>query len=235
MARYGMVIDVRRCAGCYACVVACQLWNNQRPGTEAWSHVDRREWADDEGGAHRGYVAHACMHCVDAPCQAACPTGATYTREDGIVLVNGEACILCGACVEACPYDARVMATNEGWWFDAGQPAPYEEYGARTGAAVEKCTLCAGRVDEGLEPACVVNCPGGARIFGDLDDPESPASMALAEAGELAYGVPGSPFYYIGAADMPRELLPVPFEPLTYQGATRDGLAAASAVADATN
>ena len=219
MARYGMVVDMRRCAGCYACVVACQLWNNQRPSTQAWSAVERREWTAEDGTPRRAYLPHACMHCTDAPCEAACPTGATYTREDGIVLVDADACISCGACVTACPFEARVLATNEGWWFDVEQPAPYEEYGVRTKAAAEKCVMCADRVDEGLEPACVVNCPGGARIFGDLDDPESPASVALAEAGELAYNVPGSSYYYIGFEGMPQEFLPTPFEPFAYKPA----------------
>ena len=68
MARYGMLVDTRRCAGCYACVVACQLWNNQRPGT-AWSHVERREWTDENGESRRAYLPHACMHCTDAPCE----------------------------------------------------------------------------------------------------------------------------------------------------------------------
>ena len=233
MAHYGMVIDMRRCAGCYACVVACQQWNNLRPNTPAWNAVERREWTDADGTPHRGYLPHACMHCTDAPCEAACPTGATFTREDGIVMVNGEACISCGACVTACPYEARVMAKNDGWWLDVENPAPYEELGARTTAAVEKCIMCASRVDEGLEPACVVNCPGGARIFGDLEDPESPASVALAEAGDAAYNVPGSSYYYIGFEGMPAEFLPTPFESMAYKpaGTATDG--AASAAADA--
>lgn len=96
MARYGMLVDTRRCAGCYACAVACQLWNNQRPGT-AWSHVERREWTDENGESRRAYLPHACMHCTDAPCEQVCPTGATYTRDDGIVAINYEACIGCGA------------------------------------------------------------------------------------------------------------------------------------------
>lgn len=217
MARYGMLIDLRRCAGCYACVVACQLWNNQRPG-EAWSHVERREWADAEGNARRCYLPHACMHCTDAPCQAACPTGATYTTDEGIVLVDYGKCIACGACAEACPWGARVLKSNDAWWCDAEEGAPYEvDAGTvRTAACMEKCVFCAPRLEQGMQPACVVNCPGKARVFGDVDDPESPVSAALAEAGDAVYNVPGSAFYYIPAGGMPSELLPVPFESLAY-------------------
>ncbi len=211
MARYGMLIDLRRCAGCYACVVACQLWNNQRPGT-AWGHVERREWTDEAGQAKRCYLPHACMHCSDAPCEAACPTGATYTREDGIVLVDYEKCIGCGACVSACPWGARSLATNDSWWFDAEEPAPYESEGiVRETPVAEKCVFCAPRLEQGMQPACVVNCPGKDRIFGDLDDPESDISVALAEAGDAAINIPSSSFYYIAPEGMPSELLPVAF------------------------
>lgn len=211
MARYGMLVDLRRCAGCYACVVACQLWNNQRPGI-AWNHVERCEWTDEQGTPRRSFLPHACMHCADAPCQAACPTGATYTRDDGIVAVNYDACIACEACVEACPYDARVVAPNDTWWFDQPEPAPYESEGiVREKPVVEKCVFCYPRLDQGLQPACVVNCPGKARVFGDLDDPESEVAQAIAEAGDAVYNVPGSSFYYVGFSDMPSEMFSVPF------------------------
>lgn len=151
------------------------------------------------------------MHCIDAPCEAVCPTGATYTREDGIVAVNYDECIACGACATACPYGARCTAANDSWWFGASEPAPYESEGiVREKPALEKCVFCYPRLEAGLQPACVANCPGKARVFGDLDDPASPISAALAEAGDAAYNVPGSKFYYIGFEDMPAGMLPAP-------------------------
>lgn len=221
MARYGMLVDTRRCAGCYACAVACQLWNNQRPGT-AWSHVERREWTDENGESRRAYLPHACMHCTDAPCEQVCPTGATYTRDDGIVAINYEACIGCGACAEACPYDARVAASNDAWWCGAEEPAPYEVEGiVRTAPAMEKCVFCYPRLEAGMKPACVVNCPGKARVFGDLEDPESDISVALAEAGEAAYNVPGTGFYYIAYEGMPADMLPVLHQSLAFDPSAR--------------
>ena len=106
MSRYAMAIDLRRCAGCGACVVACQMENNQKPGV-SWNALDCCEWGDEVGQSGRCYVPHACMHCENAPCVEICPTGATYTREDGIVAVDYEKCISCQACVPAPTAPAR--------------------------------------------------------------------------------------------------------------------------------
>ena len=201
MSRYAMAIDLRRCAGCGACVVACQMENNQKPGV-SWNALDCCEWGDEPGQSGRCYVPHACMHCENAPCVEICPTGATYTREDGIVAVDYEKCISCQACVTACPYGARKVSAGTGWLFDAAEPAPYEAYGEQRGAVVEKCAFCAHRVDEGKKPACVVNCPGKARYFGDLDDPESDVSVFLAAHPECEQiGLSG--LYYRAVDGMP--------------------------------
>lgn len=93
-----------------------------------------------------------------------CPTGASYQTEEGLVLVDPRKCIACGACIAACPYDARYL-----------HPAGY----------VSKCTFCAHRIAQGRLPACVETCPTFCRTFGDLDDPESPVSKALKEAGRM--------------------------------------------------
>lgn len=208
MTRLGMLVDLRRCAGCYACVVACQMWNNEKPGV-AWNHVELREWDDGET-AHRSYLPHACMHCVDAPCVAACSTGASYAREDGIVVVDYDTCTGCGMCLEACPYGARTINTNDAWFFDAESPAPYEAEGIQRINVAEKCIFCYPRVDQGLEPACVHTCPGRARTFGDLDDPESEVSQAIAAGGESVHSIPNTSFAYIPFETMPESMLPTP-------------------------
>jgi len=101
-----------------------------------------------------------CHHCDDAPCAHVCPTGATYVTKDGVVMVDKSKCILCGACIVACPYAARSIDVYN--------------------RAVDKCTLCYHRTKRGLLPACVETCPTGARTFGDLDDPEFSARISQA-------------------------------------------------------
>ncbi len=156
--RYAFVIDPRRCIDCRACLVACRAeWNVPLGHTRIWVH---------DGGVkgtfpdlYREFVPHQCHHCADPWCVQACPTGATYQREDGIVMIDEEACIGCGLCVNACPYGARFRNPETG--------------------KAEKCSACFHRVDQGELPACVATCVGGARMFGDLNDPESEVSKAI--------------------------------------------------------
>lgn len=193
MSKYGMVIDLTRCTGCQTCVVTCQMNNNQRPGV-SWSKVDTIElgsWPEGD----RFALPHACMHCDDAPCVNACPTGASTQRTDGIATVNYDACLACGACLMVCPYDARTISFRDDWFFNADQPAPYESYGAPHADVAEKCIFCAGRVDDGLTPHCVDACPNAARIFGDLDDPASDINTYIKESG--AEALRGTSVYYV--------------------------------------
>lgn len=160
MARYGMLIDTTKCIGCYACRIACQ---NQNHLPADVSFVDFHEF---ERGAFPCVkvetVPTQCMHCEDAPCQAVCPTGATFTDPDGIVRIDPERCIGCKYCMAACPYQARVVNEETG--------------------AVDKCRFCTVSALDGTEMCtCVTACPTGVRIFGDLDDPESEVSKAIAE------------------------------------------------------
>jgi len=102
-----------------------------------------------------------CFHCEGSPCVPICPTGATHKTREGLVLVDSAKCIGCKACVTACPYGMRFI-----------HPEGY----------TDKCTFCDHRVAAGQLPACVETCPSGARAFGDLDDPNSPVSRAVASA-----------------------------------------------------
>lgn len=184
MAKWGMVFDLRRCIGCNACTVACKQENSLPYG------VFYTKTLSEEVGEYpnmtRTYIPTLCNHCEDAPCQRVCPTGATYTRADGIVLVDGDKCIGCGSCVVACPYDQRTLLEPEmltRGLFRNGELTPFEQQGYKrfTAGTATKCTFCHERVDAGLQPACVATCPTEARIFGDLDDPESKVRRLIQE------------------------------------------------------
>jgi tetrathionate reductase subunit B len=146
--RYALVIDSRKCINCKACVVACRAENRVPLGNS-------RDWICEE---HRGawpkvlaaFTPEQCHHCANPSCVRVCPTGASYQREDGVVLIKNDDCIGCRYCIVACPYNARFFREDEG--------------------VAEKCTFCAHRVDRGRMPACVETCPSKVRVFGDLND-----------------------------------------------------------------
>jgi Fe-S-cluster-containing dehydrogenase component len=144
------------------------------------------------------------MQCDEPPCVEACPTGASYTTADGVTLVNYEDCINCGQCVAACPYGARHSNKGGSFFFDSSEPAPYEAEGVQREDVMEKCIFCDALVAEGGLPACVTNCPGSARTFGDIDDPESAVSKKIAAGGKVV-GATG--FYYIAPAGMPGDMI----------------------------
>ncbi|MCB1663653.1 MAG: 4Fe-4S dicluster domain-containing protein [Pseudomonadales bacterium] len=184
----GMVFDLRRCIGCNACVVACKQENSLPDG------VFFTKTLSEEYGvypaANRVYIPTLCNHCEDAPCEKVCPSGATYTRDDGIVMVDDALCIGCGTCAVACPYDQRTQmdADNlKNGMYGGGNLTDFEKqgYGRWTPGTVTKCDFCSQRVDAGLEPACVVTCPTDARIFGDLDDPNSAPNKLIRERGGM--------------------------------------------------
>ena len=205
MTRYGMAIDLRRCAGCGACVVACQMQNNQRPGV-SWNNLDVYEWGTQAGESGRAYVPNACVQCEKPACVDACPTGASVRRDDGITVIDYEKCIACGLCLAACPYGARKLNRTSENMFGADVPAPYESYGVQRSRVVEKCIFCRERAEEGLPVACVLNCPAHARFFGDLDDPESDVSKRIAQGD--AVRVDETSFYYVPMNGMDESLLP---------------------------
>lgn len=180
--RYGMVIDLERCIGCQACTVACKEENRTGPGV-FWNRL-----YDVETGTYpnvrRVFLPKPCMHCANAPCVDACPTGATYRRQDGLVLVDAEKCVGCKACIAACPFGARYYYADGDSYFPKGAyPEPQLAHQVHRQGVVEKCTYCVHRLDAGLDPACVVACPTKARIMGDLDDPHGEVARLIRERG----------------------------------------------------
>ncbi len=167
MTKLGIAIDLERCVGCHTCANACKMQNNVPTGM-LWNRVTT-EGCDVIDGAvgtypnlTRTFLPVACQHCENPACQRVCPTGATVKREDGIVTIDKETCIGCKSCMEACPYDARV--------FDGESNT------------VDKCTLCAHRIDAGLGTTmCQISCPGRAITVGDIDDPDSDIAKIIAE------------------------------------------------------
>ncbi|HBN30308.1 MAG: 4Fe-4S dicluster domain-containing protein [Rhodobacterales bacterium] len=175
--RWGLLIDVNKCSqDCSACVSACSKENGwklpENPETDAqWIRkVDLKDLLTGRESS----LPMMCQHCEDAPCVDVCPTGASFKRKDGIVLVDKHACIGCRYCMMACPYKARSFIHEP--LTDQKAHAP------RGKGTVESCTLCVHKVDAGGTPACVEACNttgNGAMMFGDLNDPESDIAKAL--------------------------------------------------------
>ncbi len=181
MARYGMVIDQKRCIGCHACTMACRAENSTPTGVW-WGKVLVKE-VGKYPNASILYTPVLCMHCENAPCVEVCPTGASSKRPDGIVAVDYDQCMGCRYCETACPYDARTFLDEVEPYYPEVDLTFYEKAGftKHQAGVVEKCNFCMERVAQGLEPACVATCPAYARHFGELDDPNSEVSRLIAE------------------------------------------------------
>lgn len=162
--RNAIVVDLDRCSGCFSCEVACKMENDIPLGTY-YNKVITVGPFGDFPKLQQYFLPVHCQQCENAPCVNVCPTGASYRDEDtNVVLVDKSKCIGCKYCMMACPYGVRSWNADE--------------------KVVEKCTLCGHLTANGDLPACVHNCPGGARFYGDLDDPDSDVSQMLAEADE---------------------------------------------------
>ncbi|MGE4274365.1 MAG: 4Fe-4S dicluster domain-containing protein [Desulfitobacterium sp.] len=187
MVRHGMLIDLRRCVGCFACVMACKA-EHATPSGVTWNRVIVTE-KGEYPHARMTFRPTLCHHCSNPPCLEVCPTGATYKRDDGIVDVNADKCVGCQYCVAACPYQARSFNKKTAGYFPEIGLTPYEEQGVKQHLkeTPEKCVFCHKRVDAGLDPACVVSCPGHARIFGDLNNHQSEISILIRENKTFQY------------------------------------------------
>jgi Fe-S-cluster-containing dehydrogenase component len=150
--RLAMALEQDRCIDCRACLVACKAENGV-PLEKSRIWVSRIGPRGKFPALGMHFIPEQCHHCDSPPCNEVCPTGATYRREDGAVLVNKETCIGCCACIEFCPYGARYLDDET--------------------ETVDKCTFCNHRLLEGRQPACVETCPTRVRHFGDRNDRDS--------------------------------------------------------------
>ena len=191
--RMGMLINLVKCVGCYSCAVKCQQ-EHFLPASVMWGRL-----LISETGVFPAVTKHVypvlCNHCKDAKCVAACPTGATERREDGIVWVDANKCVGCRYCLVACPYQVRTYYTDGKENYPGQGLTEFEKMGEQLyphqSGTVIKCNFCKDRIDEGVErglkpgvdreatPACANICPAKARYFGDLDDPHSEISTLI--------------------------------------------------------
>ena len=176
--RWGMLIDTAKCAsGCTDCVTACNTENGLSGGvSETDSQWIRKLDIKNLNTGHAISMPMMCQHCADPPCVDVCPTGASFKRADGIVLVDAHICIGCRYCVVACPYKARSFVHEP----ITGQKPDVP----RGKGCVEGCTMCVQRIDRDEKPACVEACKAAgheAILFGDLNDPNSDISRRSAK------------------------------------------------------
>ncbi|MFQ6133904.1 MAG: 4Fe-4S dicluster domain-containing protein [Armatimonadota bacterium] len=202
--RWAMVIDLNRCTGCGACVVACYAENNipvvgraeVAKGREmAWLRIERYfDWGSDQ--APMLFLPMLCQHCDSAPCEPVCPVYAAVHSEDGLNAQVYNRCVGTRYCANNCPYKARRFN-----WFDHDWPEPLNwqlnpEVTVRCRGVMEKCTFCVQRIREGeqrakaqnrrlrdgdIVPACAQTCPAEAMVFGDLMDSNSQVSRLVRE------------------------------------------------------
>ena len=202
---WGMVIDLDRCTGCEACVVACHAENNiatvspeeaARGRTMHWIHVER-SWEGEYPNVRARFRPVLCQQCGAAPCEPVCPTYASYHTAEGLNAQVYNRCIGTRYCANACPYTVRVFN-----WFSPAWDKPLHlqlnpDVSVREAGVMEKCTFCTQRItaaeiharaenrelkDGDVTPACVQSCPAGAMVFGDLSDPASQVSRLARQA-----------------------------------------------------
>ncbi len=192
---FGYAFNISKCQGYMDCVNACVQENNQdrksqmqyirihehKNGAINFEHADDNYFHEVPAEGHF-YMGTQCFHCENPPCVDVCPVKATWKEEDGIVVIDYDWCIGCRYCMAACPYDGRRF----NW---SAPEVPEEEVNLvqhylgnrlRSKGVMEKCTFCIQRSRDGKNPACVEACPTGARIFGNLLDPDSDIRWVLA-------------------------------------------------------
>ena len=199
MAKWGMAIDIDRCDGCNACVVACRAENNvpiagpeqtEKGRAIEWIRVERHVEGEFPNVRVR-FVPVMCVHCDEAPCVKVCPVSATYETPDGLNAQIHPRCIGTRACGQACPYTVRYFNWGEPSWEAPLEQTINPDVAVRWKGIMEKSTFCVQRIrrtndqardeereirDGEVQPACAQACPAQAIVFGDREDPESAVS-----------------------------------------------------------
>lgn len=196
--QFGYALSLTKCIGCRKCAHACMAENNQsRDSADDIGMSYIRVLELDKGSINveasdhyysgevpkkdKYYMPVQCHQCRESPCTKACPVQATWMEPDGVVVVDYNWCIGCRYCMAACPYDARRFNWKKPT-IDADTINPSQSYlsnRVRPKGVVEKCTFCLHRTREGKYPACLEVCPTGARVFGNLLDPDSEINYIL--------------------------------------------------------
>ena len=197
-AQWGMVVDMDKCTGCQACVVACQSENNVPINEEAhfnqrraieWIRIERY-WEGEFPDVKARFIPLFCQQCGDAPCEPVCPVYATYHNSEGLNVQVYNRCIGTRFCANNCPYQVRFFNFWEPAWPETLKNQLNPDVTVRSRGIMEKCTFCVQRIrrssreadkngeelqdgDRALNPACVNACPTEALMFGDLNNPES--------------------------------------------------------------
>ncbi|MCB0737256.1 MAG: 4Fe-4S dicluster domain-containing protein [Bacteroidetes bacterium] len=191
---YGYAFNISKCQGYMDCVNACVEENNQdrdsqmqfirihehKNGSFNFEHAEDNYFHEVPAEGHF-YMGTQCFHCENPPCIDVCPVQATWKEDDGIVVVDYDWCIGCRYCMAACPYDGRRFnwSTPEVPQEEVNKNQHYLGNRLRRKGAMEKCTFCIQRSRSGKNPACVEACPTGARVFGNLLDPNSELRWVL--------------------------------------------------------
>lgn len=200
ISQWGMAIDLDRCTGCEACVVACHSENNIPLSDETsaeqgratnWIRIDRY-YEGEFPNVKVKYQPVMCQQCDDAPCEPVCPVFATYQSPEGLNVQVHSRCVGTRYCANNCPYTARYFNWSEPVWPDSLKPQLNPDVSIRPGGVMEKCTFCTQRIRRGqedaavegrevadgdIQPACAQSCPAEAMVFGDLSDRESKVSQ----------------------------------------------------------
>ncbi len=204
--KWGMVIDLDRCTGCQACVIACQAENNVPINDEKsfldgrvieWIRVERY-WEGDFPDVKARFLPVLCQHCDNAPCESVCPVYATYHNNEGLNVQVYNRCVGTRFCGNNCPYHARLFNYWEPVWPEDLRNQLNPDVTVRTRGIMEKCSFCIQRIrratrggkkveDQAFNPACVQACPTDAMTFGDLLNEDSRVSRMWED--ERAYRV----------------------------------------------
>jgi molybdopterin-containing oxidoreductase family iron-sulfur binding subunit len=208
--KWGMAVDIDRCIGCQACVIACQAENNIPINTEElflqrraneWIRIERY-WEGEFPNVKARFIPIMCQHCDNAPCEPVCPVYATYHNNEGMNVQVYNRCVGTRYCANNCPYQVRFFNFWEPVWPESLREQLNPDVTVRSRGIMEKCSFCVQRIrragrdasregreiaDGDFAPACVQACPTGTLVFGDLNDPNSQVSKKKNDS--RAYGL----------------------------------------------